>query len=51
MDNRTVVFENHDHNFKRIHPIRDGRRDPDGVNYPGAGAWGVFVVGIARDER
>lgn len=46
-----VVFENHDHNFKRTHPIRDGMIDPLGVTYLGDGAWGVFVVGVAKDER
>lgn len=46
-----VVFENHDHNFKRTYPIKNGKKDPDGVTYLGDGAWGVFVVGVARDER
>jgi hypothetical protein len=46
-----VVFENHDHNFKRTFPIKNGQRDPAGVTYLGDGAWGTFVVGIANDER
>jgi len=46
-----VVFENHDHNFKRTVPIRNGKRDPDGVTYLGDGAWGTFVVGVAREPR
>jgi hypothetical protein len=49
--NLAVVFENHDHNFKRTHPIRNMQRDPTGVTYLGDGAWGVFVVGVAREER
>ena len=46
-----VVFENHDHNFKRTYPIKAGQRDPTGVTYLGDGAWGTFVVGVAKDER
>jgi len=46
-----IVFENHDHNFKRTYPIKDGRVDPDGVTYLGDGAWGTFVVGVAKEER
>lgn len=49
-----VVFENHDHNFKRTYPIRNGQKDPaKGVVYLGDGAWGVLVSGLAkdRDER
>lgn len=36
-----IVFENHDHTFKRTHPIRDGKVDPAGITYLGDGAWGV----------
>lgn len=36
-----VAFENHDHTYKRTHPIRDGKIDPDGIVYIGDGAWGV----------
>jgi len=36
-----VAFENHDHTFKRTHPIRNGKVDPKGVVYLGDGAWGV----------
>ena len=46
-----VVFENHDHNFKRTVPIRNMKEASDGVTYLGDGAWGVFVVGVAKDER
>ncbi len=38
-----VAFEHHDHTFKRTHPIKDGKIDPDGVVYVGDGAWGVKV--------
>jgi acid phosphatase type 7 len=46
-----VVFENHDHNFKRTYSIKNGQRDADGVTYLGDGAWGTFVVGVAKEER
>ncbi len=35
-----VVFENHDHTYKRTHPIRNGEISPDGVVYIGDGNWG-----------
>jgi hypothetical protein len=36
-----LAFENHDHCFKRTHPIRAGKVDPKGTIYLGDGAWGV----------
>ena len=36
-----VVFENHDHTFKRTHPLLKGKVDPRGVVYLGDGCWGV----------
>jgi acid phosphatase type 7 len=38
---RRVAFENHDHTYKRTHPILRGEVHPDGVVYVGDGAWGV----------
>jgi hypothetical protein len=38
-----LVFENHDHCFKRTFPIRAGKIDPKGTTYLGDGAWGVEV--------
>lgn len=38
-----LVFENHDHCFKRTHPLRAGKIDPSGTVYLGDGAWGVNV--------
>ncbi len=35
------VFENHDHTYKRTHPIRGGSIHPEGVIYVGDGAWGM----------
>ena len=39
--NLKIVFENHDHCFKRTFPIRAGKIDPKGTTYLGDGAWGV----------
>jgi acid phosphatase type 7 len=36
-----LAFENHDHVFKRTHPIRANQVDPSGTVYLGDGAWGV----------
>ncbi len=36
----TAAFENHDHTFKRTHPLRGDSVDADGVLYLGDGAWG-----------
>jgi acid phosphatase type 7 len=36
-----VAFENHDHAYKRTHPIRNGKIDSTGIIYLGDGAWGV----------
>ncbi len=37
-----VVFEHHDHVYKRTYPIRGGIPDPRGVLYLGDGGWGVL---------
>lgn len=34
-------FEHHSHGFKRTCPIKEGKKDPDGVIYFGDGSWGV----------
>lgn len=36
-----LAFENHSHSYKRSHPIRENKVDPDGIVYFGDGAWGV----------
>lgn len=36
-----AAFENHDHVYKRTHPIRGGEVRRDGITYIGDGAWGV----------
>jgi hypothetical protein len=35
------AFENHNHAYKRTHPIKGGKIDPKGVVYLGDGSWGV----------
>ncbi|MCC5927169.1 MAG: fibronectin type III domain-containing protein [Bacteroidetes bacterium] len=39
--NISVAFENHDHAYKRTHPLRGGEVSPTGIVYVGDGAWGV----------
>ena len=36
-----LVFEHHDHAFKRTKPMLDGKEHPDGIIFVGDGAWGV----------
>jgi acid phosphatase type 7 len=38
-----LAFENHDHAYKRTHPLRNGQVAADGIIYMGDGAWGVHV--------
>lgn len=46
-----IAFEHHDHTYKRTHPIRDGKVNPDGgVIYMGDGAWGVGVRSVKKPE-
>jgi hypothetical protein len=48
--NVRVVFENHDHVFKRTFPIRNGQISRDGVVYIGDGAWGTDTRELGRDH-
>ncbi len=46
-----LVFENHDHTYKRTHAIRSLAVEPDGIIYVGDGSWGVLPrVGDSRTE-
>lgn len=36
-----AAFENHDHAYKRTHPLLKGAVNPEGVLYIGDGSWGV----------
>jgi hypothetical protein len=46
-----IVFENHEHNYKRTVPIRNMQRDATGVTYLGDGAWGAWNLGITDREN
>jgi acid phosphatase type 7 len=46
-----LAFENHDHAYKRTHPIRNGQIDPSGIHYIGDGAWGVRTRAPRRDDE
>jgi len=36
-----IAFEHHNHAYKRTHPLKGNKIDPDGVIYMGDGSWGV----------
>jgi hypothetical protein len=36
-----AAFENHNHAYKRTHPLKNNQIDPSGVVYLGDGCWGV----------
>ena len=44
-----LVFEAHDHTYKRTHPILGDEVHPDGVVYMGDGAWGVSTREVEPD--
>jgi acid phosphatase type 7 len=48
--NIRLVFESHDHAYKRTHPIRSGVVAENGIVYMGDGAWGVGVREIGREH-
>ncbi len=41
--NVRLAFENHDHAYKRTHPIKNNKIDENGIVFIGDGAWGVRV--------
>lgn len=43
-----AAFENHDHAYKRSHPLLKGAVNPSGVLYIGDGSWGVKKPRIPR---
>jgi len=45
-----LVFENHDHVYKRTVPLRGGEAHAEGIVFLGDGAWGVGVREIGRDQ-
>jgi hypothetical protein len=46
-----LVFEHHDHAYKRTVPLLRGQRDPNGIVYVGDGAWGTGPRQISRDQQ
>ncbi|HYW32841.1 MAG TPA: fibronectin type III domain-containing protein [Gemmatimonas sp.] len=49
--NVRAAFENHDHAYKRTHPLRSGKRDSTGVVYMGDGSWGAGPRPVGRDHK
>lgn len=47
-----IVFENHDHTYKRTYPLRNGKvvEDGAGIIYIGDGAWGKLRRGVDADR-
>lgn len=45
-----IVFEHHDHTFKRTVPIKNGKAHPEGTVYLGDGAWGVSTRRVHAQE-
>ncbi|MHC4802839.1 MAG: purple acid phosphatase family protein [Planctomycetota bacterium] len=46
-----VVFEHHDHAYKRTHLIKGGVVSPQGVLYLGDGAWGARPRRVHRPQK
>jgi hypothetical protein len=46
-----IAFENHDHAYKRTHPLRAGQVDSTGVIYLGDGAWGAGARAIGQYQQ
>lgn len=49
--NVDFVLEHHDHTFKRTHPMKGGRVDPNGIIYLGDGSWGKLRAPNAPQSR
>jgi hypothetical protein len=49
--NVDVIFEHHDHAYKRTHPILDGRVDKRGLLYLGDGSWGKIRPPKSPEDR
>lgn len=48
-DNIRIVFENHDHTYKRTIPLKNSRYAEEGIIYLGDGAWGVSTRNVNMD--
>lgn len=49
--NLHAAFENHDHNYKRTYPLREGKMHPKGVVYIGDGSWGAKPQPCAKNPH
>lgn len=45
-----VAFENHNHTYKRSHPLLGGKKNEKGIVYLGDGAWGVPPRPLKEDR-
>lgn len=45
-----LAFENHDHVFKRSHPLKANKIDPTGTVYLGEGCWGRTARRVMGDR-
>lgn len=45
-----LVFEHHDHTYKRTPPLLNDEMDADGIVYLGDGAWGVGIRTVKDPE-
>jgi len=48
--NVTIAFENHNHNLKRTHPLRNGEISETGTIYLGEGSWGALDFPCASEN-
>lgn len=46
-----IVFEHHDHAYKRTFPLLKGKINPNGITYIGDGGWGVEEPRECNDKR
>jgi len=37
-----MALENHEHNYKRMKPLKNHEHDPCGTYYIGGGSWGII---------
>lgn len=46
-----LVFENHDHTYKRTYPIKNNTIDQDGIVYIGDGSWGTRPREVHKADK
>ncbi len=47
----SLVFEHHDHAYKRTHPWKKGRVHNEGIIYLGDGCWGASPRGVKKKRH